>query len=140
YHWNFNGVPITNGIATRSSFTVTNATLTNRGPYTVTVSNSQAGVVSTQAFVVFSPSIISQPQSQTVSPGSSNATFVVMATGDGTLHYQWQFEGDDIADATHSSYTVPSAHGTNIGNYQVIVTNDFGSVTSAPAALNLLPG
>ena len=61
YRWNFNGVPITNAISTRSSFTVTNVTATNRGPYTVTVSNSKGSVTSTQVFVVFSPSIVSQP-------------------------------------------------------------------------------
>jgi hypothetical protein len=139
YRWNFNGVPITNAIATRSSFTVTNATATNRGPYTVTVSNGKGSVTSTQVFVVFSPSIVSQPISQTVAPGS-NATFVVTATGDGTLRYQWLFQGDDIPNATNASFSVASAHQADIGNYQVIVTNNFGSITSAPAALNLLPG
>jgi uncharacterized cupredoxin-like copper-binding protein len=139
YRWSFNGVPITNAISTLASFTVTNATATNRGPYTVTVSNSFGSVVSTQAFVLFSPSIISQPTSQTVAPGGT-ATFVVTAIGDGTLLYQWQFEGDDIPDATNASFSVPSAHQADVGNYQVIVTNDFGSITSAPAALNLLPG
>jgi hypothetical protein len=139
YQWyRGDGSKITNAI--KSSFTLTNATPTNAGPFFVKISNPSGSTNSSQASVQFSPSITAQPTSQTVAPGSSNATFIVTATGNPTLLYQWQFQGDDISSATGSSYTVPSAHQTNVGNYQVVITNAFGSITSAPAALNLLPG
>jgi hypothetical protein len=137
YQWRFNGVDIPK--ATRSSFTVTNATPATNGPYDVVVMNGLDSVTSRQVFVQFSPSITTQPANQTVAPGGT-ATFVVDATGDGTLRYQWQFEGEDLPGKTDFTLNVINVHQANVGNYQVIVTNDFGSVTSSPAALNLLPG
>lgn len=137
YQWRFNGVPIAK--ARGSSFTVTNATAATNGPYDVVVANGIDSVTSTQVFIQFSPSILSQPANQTVAPGGT-ATFVVSATGDGTPLYQWQFAGNDLTDQTNFSLTISDVHQSDIGSYQVIVTNDFGSITSAPAALNLLPG
>jgi hypothetical protein len=89
--------------------------------------------------VRFSPSITNQPASQTVAPGGT-ALFTVGATGEAPLVYQWQFQGTNLPGATQTALPVNNAHQTNIGNYQVIVTNSLGSVTSAPAALNLQPG
>jgi hypothetical protein len=137
YQWYFNGSKITN--ATRSSFTVTNATPSNAGPYFVIVTNSISSATSTNVFVEFSPSILTQPANQTVAPGGT-ATFVVTAAGNGPLFYQWQFQGTNLPGKTDDTLNVIDAHQANIGNYQVIVTNLFGSVTSAPAVLNLQPG
>jgi hypothetical protein len=141
YQWYLNGAKITN--ATRSSFTVTNATLANGGTnhgYTVVVTNNIASVTSSPPrYVLFSPSITNQPANQTVAPGGT-AVFTVGATGDAPLSYQWEFQGTNIVGETNSTLNVPNAHQANIGNYQVIVTNFWGSVTSAPAVLNLMPG
>jgi hypothetical protein len=138
YQWYLaDGTKITN--ATRSSFTVTNATPTNAGPYYVNVHNNFGSTNSSEASVVFSPSITSQPANQTVAPGGA-AVFMVTAIGDAPLFYQWLFQGTSLPGKTASLLTVPDVHQAQVGNYQVIVSNAFGSVTSAPAALNLLPG
>lgn len=138
YQWYFNGSTITN--ATRSSFTVTNATPTNAGNYTVIVTNSISRATSSPpVHVRFAPSITNQPTSQTVAP-SGTALFTVGATGEAPLLYQWQFQGTNLPGATQTALPINNAHQTNVGNYQVIVTNSLGSVTSAPAALNLQPG
>ena len=81
------------------------------------------------------PSIFTQPQSQSV-PLGSPATFSVGATGT-SLTYQWQFDGNDIANATASSYTIASAQNTNIGYYSVIVSNALGTATSSTANLTI---
>lgn len=140
YQWYLNGATITN--ATKSSFTVTNATLANGGTnhaYTVVVTNNITSVTSSNAYVLFSPSITNQPANQTVAPGGT-AVFTVGATGDAPLSFQWQFQGTNIVGGTDTTLTVTNAHQATNGVYQVVVTNFWGSVTSAPAVLNLMPG
>lgn len=139
YQWLLAGIAIAS--ATQSSFTVTNVSSVNAGPYAVQVSNPFGLSTSTNVFVRFRPSILSQPSDQTVAPGRS-AVFMVSATGDtnSTLRYQWFFNGAALAQATASALTVANAQPANMGSYQVVITNLYGAVTSAPAALNLLPG
>src|SRR5271168_5514763 len=53
------------------------------------------------------PTITTQPQSQSVMVGST-ATFSVVATGTAPLSYQWSENGTAIGGATNSSYTTPA--------------------------------
>ena len=82
------------------------------------------------------PAIVTQPQSQTNAAGAT-ITFSVGASGSGTLACQWQFNGTNIAGATANPFVLVNAQLTNNGNYSVIVTNLFGSVTSSNAVLLL---
>jgi len=82
------------------------------------------------------PIIVLAPESQVV-VACSNATFGVFANGAAPLAYQWQFDTTNIAGATNTSYSVENAQPTNDGNYSVIVSNAYGSVTSAVAALTV---
>lgn len=83
------------------------------------------------------PAIATQPQSQTVVPGTS-VTFSVTATGP-NLTYQWQRNGSDILDATSSSYTLASPTAADSGaSFSVTVSNTAGSVTSSAAVLTVL--
>jgi len=82
------------------------------------------------------PVIVTQPQSQTNAAGAT-ITFSVGASGGGTLACQWQFNGTNIAGATANPFVLVNAQLTNNGNYSVIVTNLFGSVTSSNAVLLL---
>jgi hypothetical protein len=90
-----------------------------------------------------SPRIIAQPQSRSMAAGSFKsyevpAVFGVIATGTGQLYYQWQFNGKNIPNATGSILYFNSIAATNFGNYSVIVSNAYGSVTSASATLAVL--
>ena len=81
------------------------------------------------------PVITSQPQSQSVAAGGS-ATFTVVASGQ-NLAYQWRFNGGNITGATASSYTINNAQSANAGNYDVVVSNSSGAVTSTAAVLTV---
>ena len=88
-------------------------------------------------------SITGQPLSQTV-PLGTTATFQVTASGSGTLSYQWSENGVPISGATASSYTTPDVAlgpdgSTQIGTFQVAVSNGASSVTSKSATLTAGP-
>lgn len=80
------------------------------------------------------PTILIQPQSQSVAFGS-NATFTVSATGGSPLSYQWLFGGTTISGATTTSLTLTNVQTANAGDYAVVVSDAVGSVISADAQL-----
>jgi len=82
------------------------------------------------------PTIMAQPQNQTVTAGAS-VQFSVTASGRPAPAYQWSFNGAAISGATASSYSIASAQAANAGNYAVTVTNGAGSVTSSTATLTV---
>ena len=80
------------------------------------------------------PTILYAPNSKTVVAGA-NVTFGVTATGTPPLTYQWRWGSKSLSGATTNSYMIGSAQATNAGNYDVIVSNNSGSVTSTVAIL-----
>jgi hypothetical protein len=80
------------------------------------------------------PTVNSQPQSQAGVPGGT-AAFSVSASSTAPLQYQWALNGTNLANRTSSTLTLTNLQQTDFGNYMVLVSNDGGSVPSAPAAL-----
>ena len=83
------------------------------------------------------PSISSQPANVTVADGQS-ATFSVTASGSPTLRYQWQRNGVNIAGATARTYSFTATAADSGALFRVIVSNDFGTVTSSSATWTVL--
>lgn len=87
-----------------------------------------------------SPTITTQPQSQSVNLGSGAATsvtFTVAAAGDAPLSYQWKKGGNDLSGATAASFTIAEVQELDAGDYTVTVSNAKGSVTSSTATLTV---
>ncbi len=82
------------------------------------------------------PTIETQPASSTNFAGAV-VTLLVQAIGTGPFSYQWQFDGTNLAGASASSYVLTNAQPANAGNYQVIVANSGGSVTSRVATVTI---
>jgi glucose/arabinose dehydrogenase len=83
------------------------------------------------------PGIITHPANITVPPGGT-ATFTVEASGPGVLSYQWQKNTIPIAGATSAIYTTPPVQQSDDGaSFRVIVSNEFGSITSSAAILTV---
>jgi hypothetical protein len=61
--------------------------------------------------------------------------FVATAAGAPPLSYNWTFNSTPIIGATNSTLTIPDASAANVGNYQLVVTNNYGSATSSVASL-----
>jgi hypothetical protein len=96
-------------------------------------------VANTPAPLETPPSISTQPASATV-PLSQPGTFQVVASGGGTLTYQWSLNGKPIGGATSSSYTTPPTMATDAGSvFTVSVMNSMGSILSNPATLTIGP-
>ena len=80
------------------------------------------------------PTILAQPENQFIQ-FSNSGTFSVAASGVGPLAYQWRFNAASLIGQTNSSLTVSNATLANEGNYQVVIANSYGSVTSSVATL-----
>jgi len=82
------------------------------------------------------PVITDQPDDATVAYGAA-ALFSFSFSAPGPATYQWRKGGVNIPGATGSSYLVQSATLADEGLYSVVVTDAFGSTTSANARLTV---
>ena len=126
--------------ATNSTLILSNIQPAGAGGYFVVVSSSVGSVTSAVATVtvISSPVITNQPSPATLTVGHS-ATFTVGAYGAPLLAYQWWLNGLSVPGATNAMLSIPNAFPANAGAYRVVVTNAYGSVTSTPAGLSVLP-
>jgi hypothetical protein len=94
------------------------------------------------------PAITQQPASLTVTQGQT-ATFTVTASGTAPLSYTWHIQcqaGDPtypecqcpICPAS-ANITLTNVQPSQSGNYYVVITNAYGSVTSTVATLTVVP-
>ena len=137
YQWRFN---VTNLIsnATNTTYTAASVVATNAGSYDVIISNSFGPLTSAVAsLTVLGPPIITlHPSNRTVAVGGSVA-FSVAASGTPPLNYQWRLNGTNIAGATLPACALSPVQTTGAGDYNVVITNSYGSVTSLTASLTL---
>jgi autotransporter-associated beta strand protein/T5SS/PEP-CTERM-associated repeat protein len=83
------------------------------------------------------PQIVTPPAHARVGFGES-ARFSVVASGVGTLSYQWFKNGVAIAGATSATLDVAGVTAADIAFYDVEVSDEFGGrVTSEPATVEL---
>jgi hypothetical protein len=110
---------------------------------TIYMPNLMAYILSlTGRLVTAPPTIAMQPQSQTVTNGNQ-ASFTVTALGSPPLFYQWQkngtnlTDGGDISGSKTNTLNFSATTTYDIGNYTVVITNAYGSVTSSVAVLTV---
>ncbi len=83
--------------------------------------------------------MIENPVSQIVSNGA-NATFTARVTGSTPWTLQWLRDGAAIPGATNLSLTISNVTtGDHGARFRLVASNEFSSVTSAEAALNIAP-
>lgn len=115
-----------------ATLTITNATLSNAGNYTVVVANSTGSVTSSVATVTVSeaPTVLQQPSPKNIGLYQGNPiSYIVGAVGAAPFTYQWYNGTSPINNATSSNLTVIAALGTN--TYDCVVQNTFGAATSS---------
>lgn len=91
---------------------------------------------------ISSPTLTAQPSDLTVFAGS-NAVFSATANGSAPLVYHWRRNGTNlvnagnISGATTNVLKITAATINNSGNYDLVVTNAYGSVTSSVVVLTI---
>lgn len=89
------------------------------------------------------PTVIQQPQPQSLCPGDT-ATFMVGATGTGTLSYQWQknatnlTNGGRVSGADSTTLQIINTDSSDVASYRCVVSDDLGNRISNSAALSLV--
>ncbi len=110
-----------------------------RSPNASTGGTDNGGSPSAQTYVdlvkldISGPTSLVFPPNETAAVGNS-ATFTV-AIGGSDLAYQWRQNGTNLAGGTNSALVLPAVQMSNAGGYDVVVTNNAGSITSTPPAL-----
>jgi hypothetical protein len=82
------------------------------------------------------PTILIPPQTQTAEDGCI-VNFAARVNGIPSPSYQWFFNGNAIAGYTNR-LCLSGIQASNVGAYTLVVRNDWGAVTSAPAMLNVI--
>jgi hypothetical protein len=109
--------------------------------FTINASTSAAGY-SLAADLENDLSIAAQPANQQ-GPVGGTATFSVVGTGDQPLGYQWLINGTNVANAGRISgaqtnnLLISNLLLSDAGSYQAVITNSYGSLTSAVAVLTV---
>ncbi|TVR54634.1 MAG: hypothetical protein EA425_01485 [Puniceicoccaceae bacterium] len=134
--WRKDGVNLAG--ATSGSLTLENVTAADQGAYTFRAQNA-LGVATSQIAtltVLRPPSITTQPQNQLAAAGGS-VTFSVAVDGTPPFTYQWQRDGEPIPGATSATFTLTDLTEEDAAAYSVVVSNEFGSTSSAAATLTV---
>lgn len=124
-------------IALRSTFTPGTVTVTASAPGLQSDSVTLTSVAPPAPLQSQAPVIIVPPVDEATTSGYP-ATFSVVASGSGTLTYQWSDVHGPIAGATGATYTTPATTSQDNGDtYTVTITSSFGTVTSTPVTLSV---
>jgi len=125
---------------TNASLVLTNVQTADAGAYVAVISNV-AGIATSQVAtltVYAAPVVTGQPVSLALPP-SATASFGVGAVGVPPLTWQWIFQGNLVAGATTSTLSVTNVSFPDYGTYWAVVSNSYGSATTATATLSFSP-
>ncbi len=145
YQWRKNG---TNLVGKTDSFlNLANISSADAGTYDVVVSDALSSVTSNpaQLTVLPDPIITVQPANLTVTvlAAAVNVTNSVTAFSGTPLRYQWLFNGSPLAPSanipsvTNAQLVILNVGLANTGDYSVIVSDNFSSITSLTGRLTV---
>ncbi|MBL9170729.1 MAG: immunoglobulin domain-containing protein [Verrucomicrobiales bacterium] len=136
YQWLFNGERVAG--ATNATVTLSSLTSSQAGDYALWVTNVAGSVTSHVAAVVVNgpPSVNGEPVALQA-PFGGGAQFRVLAGGKLPLSYQWLKDGIALERETNAVLSLTGLNSQSLGSYSVLVLNELGQATSAPALLTL---
>ena len=135
YQWYEKGVAVVG--ANLNSFSINPITSANIGSYSVTITNQFGYTNSVSASLTASAITITAQPTNTGAVYGSTATFSVTANGSAPLYYQWYKNGVSIQGANLNYLVLSSVTNTDVGTYQVAITNSYGSANSSIVTLNV---
>ncbi|MHC4796022.1 MAG: immunoglobulin domain-containing protein, partial [Planctomycetota bacterium] len=152
YQWQINGMNLSDGGnysgVTTSTLTISNVGSSDMASYRCVVTDVNGSTTSYSAALLpplTLPAITEHPQSQEIprAPVGSNVTFTISATGNGTINYQWQKDGNDLSNDGHysgvttSTLTISNVHSVDDGNYRCRVSTVCDTLYSNEAILKV---
>lgn len=135
-------------VGTSDALVLTSVQTSDAGYYYVSVTyesdgNQQTASSPAVSLVVnLQPQVAVQPASAGL-PVGSNAVFSVVVGGAPPLHLQWQKNGSNLArdsrvtGSTGTTLEIQDLALSDSGNYDIVVTNSYGSTTSQVAILDV---
>ena len=128
--------------ATGNTYSINNVTNNDVATYLLSVSNTQGSVSGSASLTVIpfsAPVITAQPSDLSLSSGYFGQMYVV-ANGVPNPNYQWRKDGADIVSGIYSSLVFTNVKEQDAGIYDVVVSNNVGSITSSGATLTINSG
>ena len=139
------GISNTNGFDIFTEFTITNGFV--QGTNTLDFCTTNIGVNPTALRVELygvakplldtSPQLVEVPVDITVNE-TQNASLTALAIASPPLYYQWYFEGFRLTGETNRHLKLSRVAAHQAGNYFVVVSNEFASVTSDVAVVTVI--
>jgi len=141
FQWFQNGTNLNDGGnisgSQSSTLNLTSVSGFNAGSYQVIVSNTWGSVTSLVANLsVVDPVITTNPASQSVQVGQT-VVFSVAGAGAQPLVYQWYKNSVVLTNAANASLTLTNVGAVDAASYNAIISDAFGSLTSAVAVLTV---
>jgi hypothetical protein len=153
FQWQVNGTNLTgtNIIgATNATMLISPAQTNNSGSYQCIITNYAGAVTSSVAILTVTPVplITQQPTNLTVGVGQT-ASFNANGYAERPFALQWAKDGvnltngvttngSTISGATGVPLTISNVQTNDEGNYWIVITNNFGAVTSSVAVLTVV--
>lgn len=145
FQWLKDSVPVADGGvvtgAVTSKLKLNSVSKLDEGDYSVVITNNTGAITSLVArLTVLDPFITVQPTSQS-SETNGSVTFTATVAGTLPTYYRWLKDGIPLAKGTNATLVLTNLQGADAGNYSLVVSNGFGSITSVMAVLtvNLAP-
>ncbi|MCC6235789.1 MAG: hypothetical protein IT580_24345 [Verrucomicrobiales bacterium] len=137
YQWRRNSVALVG--ETNAALVIAAARISDRGDYTVVVSNRSGSLESRPATLVVlgAPEILALRGGGALGLGDS-LSLSVSVRGVGPITFQWRRQGISLPGATHDHLSVRAVAATDAGAYEVVVTNPLGSTTSSVVLVSVL--
>ncbi len=150
WQWFFNGTLLANNNghisgADSNVLTIQAVSAADIGDYQSVAANYFGAVTSTVAHLdIFLPPVINTNPVDKTGYVRSNVTFDVSAIANAPLTYQWRVNGTNLSNSGHyagaltNRLTISNLVTTDMGGYDVVISDLAGSVTSSVANLTIL--
>lgn len=134
FQWYLNGEKMAN--QTLANLNIPNIDYQHEGFYYLAATNLSSGYVGYSGGfalrVAEAPQFVQHPQSTNVTVGGE-IRLAAQVNGTEPITFQWQLEGQPINGATNKSLVITGVQFENRGQYKLVASNEWGTVTSLGA-------
>jgi glucose/arabinose dehydrogenase len=137
FQWRKGGMGLTGETSDTLEFTAIDPSA--EGGYDVVVSNDGGSVTSRVATVtvIVAPTITLEPINIFAGEGTDTNLTVAASSGNGTLTFHWRKGGVNLTTGGNAALDFPNIQPSAEGDYDAIVSNEAGSVTSMVATVTV---